>query len=98
MEKKFRAYQQYVAAKCLKDSLGIETNASEILALSYILLLKPNQYSEEILLFFILEELELIRHCILKALYHSEQYENVRFDENLLQEINQIIKVNIFFD
>jgi hypothetical protein len=89
----FQEFQDFAIQTCSRSGLLLETHPHHLLALSSILLLKPNQNHQDLLRYFNSSHLKLIRHDVLCKLC-GDEYEDLEFDPLLLLEIRQAIKAN----
>lgn len=86
---RFIAYQERCIDIANKSGFILETHAHEVLMLSSILLVKPQQHSDFMLKHFKSEELDLLRKHVL-----NDICADIEFDENATIKITRIIKVS----
>ncbi|KAL9545990.1 hypothetical protein MBANPS3_006883 [Mucor bainieri] len=70
----------------------LETHVHEVLMLSSILLVKPNQHSNALLSHLPAEELDMIRNQVLSSACQQEAFSSIEFDDALMMKILKIVK------
>lgn len=93
----FQEFQKECIDVCNYQGFILETHPFQILALSSIILMKPNQYPDDLLRYINIDQLELARFNLLKKILLNDDYEDVSFDLELKIKVTITIKVILDF-
>jgi hypothetical protein len=93
---RFQEFQRAAIQKYNTVGLILETHPCHVFSLSFILLLKPKQYSDDMPAYFTSDKLDQVRINVLKK-FRGEEYETMAVEMTLKMKIVGIIEVNLLY-